>query len=124
MPAALDALRAEGHVLGICTNKPAAAARAVLRHLGLSDRFAAVIGGDSAPTRKPDPAPLHMAHNACGPGPAIFVGDSEIDAATARAAGMDLLLFTEGYRKSPVADLPHRAAFDDFAALPGLIRDL
>ena len=124
VPAALDALRAEGHVLGICTNKPAAAARAVLRHLGLSDRFAAVIGGDSAPARKPDPAPLHMAHNACGPGPAIFVGDSEIDAATALATGIDLLLFTGGYRHGPVETIAHRAAFGSFDALAGLIRAL
>ncbi|MDZ4135183.1 MAG: HAD hydrolase-like protein, partial [Paracoccaceae bacterium] len=47
--AALDALAASGFILGICTNKPVSPARAVLRHLGLLDRFALVIGGDSLP---------------------------------------------------------------------------
>ncbi|MFB2531459.1 phosphoglycolate phosphatase [Paracoccus sp. p4-l81] len=121
VPAALDALRAGGHVLGICTNKPVAPARAVLRHLGLLDHFAVVIGGDSAPERKPDPAPLHLAHQACGGGPAVFVGDSEVDAECADRAGMDLLLFTGGYRKTPVAELPHAAAFDHFDELAGLV---
>ena len=120
-PEALRALAAQGHVLGLCTNKPAAAARAVLRHLGLLAPFAAVVGGDSAPRRKPAPEPLQMAVAACGGGPALFVGDSEVDAETARAARMPFLLYTRGYRKAPVERLPHAAAFDDFAALPGLV---
>ena len=54
----------------------------------------------------------------------LFVGDSEVDAATAEAAGIPFLLFTEGYRKSPVADLPHLAAFLRFDDLPGLVTRL
>ena len=56
-----------------------------------------------------------------GGGDTVFVGDSEIDADTATAAGVPFYLFTEGYRKSPVARMAHHAAFADFAALPGLI---
>lgn len=118
---ALAALRARGHVLGLCTNKPVAPARAVLRHLGLLEFFAAIVGGDSAPRRKPDPAPLRMAIAACGDGPALYVGDSEVDAETARAAGVPLILYTKGYRRTPAEDLPHVAAFDDFVALPGIV---
>jgi len=112
---------AAGHALGVCTNKPAEPARAVLAHLGLLDRFAVVVGGDSLPVTKPDPAPLRAALEALPPGAAVFVGDSEVDAETARAAGVPFLLFTEGYRKSPISALPHAAAFAHWGALPGLV---
>ena len=118
---ALAALKAQGHVLGLCTNKPVAPARAVMRHMGILDCFTAVIGGDSGPRRKPDPEPLWMAIADCGGGPALFVGDSEVDAATATAAGVPLIVHTEGYRKTPAEDFSHVAAFSDFAALPGIV---
>lgn len=121
VPEALGALAAAGYPLGICTNKPLAPARAVLAHLGIGGFFDTVIGGDSLPVRKPDPAPLRHAVDRIGRARAIFVGDSEVDAETARAAGLPFLLFTEGYRKTPVQDLPHSAAFSAFAQLPGLV---
>ena len=118
---ALTALKAQGHVLGLCTNKPVAPARTVMRHLGILDHFTAIIGGDSAPQRKPQPEPLWMAIAACGGGPALYVGDSEVDAACAIAAGVPLIVHTEGYRKTPAEDFPHVAVFSDFAALPGIV---
>lgn len=121
--AALESLRAAGHVLGLCTNKPLAATRLILAGLGLEHRFAAVVGGDSLPARKPDPAPLHAAFAALGV-PLLYVGDSEVDAATAQAAGVPFALYTLGYRKGPVEGLAHRIAFDRFADLPGLVAAL
>lgn len=119
---ALAALSGSGFRLGICTNKPVRPARAVLHHLGLSHHFAAILGGDSLPQRKPDPAPLLAGFAALGGGARrIYVGDSEVDAETARRAGVPFLLFTRGYRKAPVAEIPHSAAFDDFAELPALV---
>jgi phosphoglycolate phosphatase len=79
-----------------------------------------VIGGDSLPVMKPDPAPLLAVLAQMGGGAAVYVGDSEVDAATARAAGLPFALFTEGYRRSPLDQIPHDAAFSDFAALPDL----
>jgi phosphoglycolate phosphatase len=63
--------------------------RAILDGLGLSPRFVAVIGGDSLPTRKPDPAGLHHLRGltATPADRTLLVGDSAIDVATARAAG-------------------------------------
>ena len=122
--AALAALAAVGHRMGICTNKPERPARAVLDHLGLTGHFGVILGGDSLPVHKPDPAPLRAALAALGDGPAIYVGDSEVDAETAQRAGVPFLLFTEGYRKSAVDLIPHTRAFDDFAALPGLVAAL
>jgi phosphoglycolate phosphatase len=115
----LDTLAQRGHAMGICTNKPEGATRAILRHFGL--HFPVIIGGDTLPQRKPDPTPLHTAHAMLGGGPMIFVGDSEVDAATARAAALPFALFTRGYRSTPIADMPHDLAFDDHAAFADMI---
>lgn len=120
----LDALRAQGHALGVCTNKPIAPTRAVLNHLGLSPYFDAVYGGDSLPQRKPDPAPLEATFQALGAGPRLFVGDSEVDGETARRANVPFLLYTEGYRNHGVDQIPHKAQFSDFAELAGLIASI
>ena len=117
--AALNALTLP---LALCTNKPEGPTRTLLAHLGWTDRFATLVCGDSLPVRKPDPAPLHHAIAAMGGGPVLFVGDSEVDAETAARAGVPLLLFTQGYRKTPLADLPHHAAFDHWDDFPALIR--
>jgi phosphoglycolate phosphatase len=49
-----------------------------------------VYGGNSFPTKKPDPfgARTLLEENGCEPEQAVLVGDSEIDVLTARAAGM------------------------------------
>jgi phosphoglycolate phosphatase len=129
MPGAETALRrltASGLALGLCTNKDAEPARAILRRLRVEGLFRAVAGGDSGLAKKPEAAPLLACVAACGvaPAEAVYVGDSEVDAATATAAGVPFLLFTEGYRKTPVEALPHRARFDRFAGLPGLLASL
>jgi phosphoglycolate phosphatase len=121
---ALAALVRAGHPMGLCTNKPITPTRVVLAHFGLADTFAAVIGGDSLPERKPDPAPLLRAAAELGAARALFVGDSEIDAETAERAGLPFALFTEGYRKSPPEALAHAARFRDFSELPALVARL
>lgn len=121
---ALQYLAAVGHRLAICTNKPEAPARAALRHFGLAELFAVVIGGDSLDRRKPDPAPLHAAIATLGPRRALFIGDSEVDAETARAADVPLALYTRGYRKTAPEAMAARLVFDHHAALPRLIAEL
>lgn len=121
--AALDALAAAGHRLALCTNKPEAPARAILRDLGMADRLPVVIGGDSLPVRKPDPAPLLAAAAALGVDPAIYVGDSEVDAETAQRAGITFMLFSGGYRRTPVSELSNDGVFDAFSELPGLVAE-
>jgi phosphoglycolate phosphatase len=106
--------------MGVCTNKPLGPTHAALAHFGWQGLFASVIGGDSLAARKPDPAPLLASVAALGGGPAVYVGDSEVDGETAERAGVPFLLFTEGYRKAEVAAIPHRAAFADWSALPDL----
>lgn len=119
VPPMLTAFRAEGIRLGICSNKAEALTRQILADLKL-DLFDVVIGGDTLPQRKPDPAPLRECFARLGDD-GIFVGDSEVDGATAVAAGVPFALFTGGYRKSAVEAIPHCWAFGDFAALRGIV---
>lgn len=121
-------LHADGVKLGVCTNKPGAPTRTVIEAMGWIDLFGALVGGDALPTRKPDPAPLH--HCAAllevdfADGAAVYVGDSEVDAATAKAAGAPFAIFTEGYRKTPIAELPHDRSFSDYAQLGAILREM
>ena len=119
---ALATLSAARFRLGVCTNKPIAPATSVLAHFGLAQYFDAVAGGDSQPQRKPDPAPLLRVFEQLGGEAAarLYVGDSEVDAATATNAGVAFALFSEGYRKTPVAELECTYVFDNFADLPGI----
>lgn len=109
------------HRLGVCTNKLYRPAMAVLRHLKIDHLFTTVWGGDNPLARKPDPAPLQAAFEDLGTGPCIYVGDSEIDAETARRAGVPFILFAQGYRKSPVDKIPHDVALEAFSDLPAEI---
>ena len=121
---ALNDLVDAGHRLAICTNKPLGATRAVLRHFALDPVFQVVIGGDSLPERKPHPAPLLAAKKQLGLARTLFIGDSEVDAETAQAAGVPLALFTGGYRTASPESLGAKLVFDDHAALPRLVAHL
>ena len=120
--AALDALRREGHPLGLVTNKPRAPLGATLRSAGLSSDFEVILAGDDLERRKPDPLPLLEAMRRMDATACVYVGDSDIDAATAEAAGQPFLLYTEGIRTAPVEKIPHRAAFRDFGDLLRLVQ--
>ena len=126
---ALRKLRGQGIRLGVCTNKPLAPARSVLRHLSLDGYFDVVIGGDSLAVKKPDPAVLRAAFDGLQQECAktakrIYVGDSEIDAQTAEAASVDFILFSAGYRQSPVKLIRFTRQFDDYSRLAEIIADL
>lgn len=116
VPEALNSL-SQTHRLGICTNKLYRPCMAVLRHLKIDHHFGAIWGGDNPLARKPDPAPLLAAFDELGKGPRIYVGDSEVDAETAQRAGVPFILFTQGYRKTPIDQIPHDAALDSFVDL-------
>jgi phosphoglycolate phosphatase len=118
---ALLALRAAGHRLGLCTNKPERAARAVILHMEMEPVFDAFMAGGMIDSRKPEPDMLLQTIDQLGGGPSVYVGDSEIDAATARSARVPFALFSEGYRKIPITDIHPDWAFDDFGELAGII---
>lgn len=115
---ALSTLKADGWAIGLCTNKPTDPLRAVMDHLDLTGVFDTIVAGDTLERRKPDPAPLRHAFNGLGAEKGVYVGDSPVDAETARAACVPFVLFTEGIRTVPQSDIPHERAFDDFSQLP------
>ena len=118
VPALLDALDARGVRWGIVTNKPEALAAGVVAGMGWVARCAVLVGGDTLPLRKPDPAPLHLACERLGIDPArcLYVGDDERDVQAARAAGMPSATALWGYRL-PGEDPLHWGA-DHAAAVP------
>jgi phosphoglycolate phosphatase len=118
--AALRRLSAAGVSLGLCTNKPSGVTRLVLDALGLSPLFAAIIGGDSLPYRKPDPR--HVTGTLAAMGLAdgarvAYVGDSETDVAAARGAGLPVVAVSFGYAKDAVTGLGADVLIDHFDEL-------
>lgn len=98
----LDCLEfCEGNNLkwGVITNKPLHLAKDLLDGLGLLDRCAILLGGDSLPVKKPDPVP--MLHTcmvlSLAPSECLYVGDHERDIIAGNAAGMDTASALWGY---------------------------
>ncbi len=124
--AAWDNLVEQGIALALCTNKPAALTNRLIAALGWQQRFAAVVAGDTLAVSKPDPAPLHLAIERAGGGPAAFVGDSIVDIQTAKAAGVPSIAVSFGFADRPARELGADAVIDMYAelsdALPRLIR--
>jgi phosphoglycolate phosphatase len=125
---ALDRFAAAGWRLAVCTNKFESAARLLLTELGLADRFAAIAGQDTFAAMKPDPLHLTETVRAAGGDPrqAIMVGDTHVDADTARNAGVPSVLVTFGYSAVPPATLGADRLIDHydqlFDTVAGLIR--
>jgi phosphoglycolate phosphatase len=122
----LQALRSRGFRLGLCTNMPMAATRAILRGLDLAEYFAVVSGGDSLPVRKPDPRHLLdvLSALAADPNEAAMVGDNEHDAAMAQAAGVRCVLVAWGYARRPIETLGVDATIREFGELSGTLEAL
>ncbi|MFW5680630.1 MAG: phosphoglycolate phosphatase [Pseudomonadota bacterium] len=120
---ALEALAEAGHRLGLCTNKPGRHTGVILEALGITPLLPVVVAGDSLPVRKPDPAPLLLALDRLGVPPerSLFVGDSAIDARTARAAGTGLVLVDGGYAHEPLAALAPDVLIPTLKALPAAV---
>jgi phosphoglycolate phosphatase len=106
----LAGLADRGIALALCTNKPIDATRRILDQLELADRFQAVAGGDSHPTKKPDPMPVRglLAQLGVAPAAAAMVGDSSNDILAGRAAGLTTIAVTYGYSLIP----PHELGAD------------
>jgi phosphoglycolate phosphatase len=126
VPETLAALRQRGYRTAICTNKPQHATIAVLEGLGLAPLFDGIAGGDHFPVKKPDPGHLLGLIGELGAraGSAAMIGDSENDAAAARAAGIPLVLMRYGYANTNPESLAADALLDHFADLPAALNRL
>jgi phosphoglycolate phosphatase len=124
LEAALDELAARGAAVAICTNKPDRMTDALVAALGWQGRFAAIVGADTVGVRKPDPAPLRAAIARAGGGRAAFVGDSIIDADTARDARVPFVAVGFGFSDRPVASLGADAVIDEYGELVRVLERL
>jgi phosphoglycolate phosphatase len=119
----LDRLRAHGLTLTLCTNKPARLTGMILERLELEQYFVRIVAGDSLPFRKPDPRALLAVMTGFDTPTAatLMIGDSEVDAATAHAAGIPFVLMTYGYRRGPIDGISSIATLDHFHELATLL---
>lgn len=123
---ALEALEADGARLAVCTNKPEVLALPLLEQIGLSPRFAAMVGWTESRPGKPHAGMLLAAIAQAGGSPqrALLVGDSAADVQTARNAGAPVLVVDWGYTETPAAELGGDDLVSDFAQVPAAVRRL
>jgi phosphoglycolate phosphatase len=94
--------------MAVLTNKPVNPSRAIVDALGLAPFFSRVYGGNSFPSKKPDPegARKVMEETGAGPEQAAIVGDSHVDVRTGRNAGLWTVGVTYGFAPHTLADEP------------------
>jgi len=102
----LERLRLRGAHLAVVTNKESAYTQTVLDAHALTPYFGAIVCGDTFATKKPSPEGVLacLAQFGVAPSEALFVGDSSIDVATARNAGVAVWALPYGYNMGqPIA---------------------
>jgi len=117
---ALNGLVQRGARLAVVTNKLGSLSEQLLVALHLRPLFAAVVGGDTLPQRKPDAEPALFActqmHVTASD--VLFVGDSATDVETARAAGCAVVCVRDGYNHgTPAEQLGADGVIDSLIAL-------
>ena len=126
LDAALDALKAQGSRFAVCTNKREGLSRLLLQALKLTHRFEAICGPDTFQIYKPDPEFLRRTIHAAGGAleRAIMVGYSDIDIATAKAAGIPIVAVDFGYSETPVAGLSPDRLISHYDQLVAAVMEL
>jgi len=125
--AALATAHARGLGVAIVTNKPLAPTMRIVDALGWRPYVGCVIGGDTLPVRKPDPAPLLEALRQLDARHAWMVGDSANDVGAARAASMPSLVVRGGYnhgRPLEALDPPPDVILDSLVPIPTLLSSI
>ena len=127
IPELLDTLSQSGARLAVCTNKFEALSKALLRQLDLDHRFAVIAGRDTFDVFKPAPGHLIRTIEMAGGrlDRAVMVGDSEVDIATAAAAGVPSIGVTFGYTPRAIGEFNPGAVIDHYRDfLPALAKVL
>ncbi|SFB36582.1 phosphoglycolate phosphatase [Azotobacter beijerinckii] len=120
VPETLDWLREREVQLALITNKPARFLPELLADKGLDGYFRWIVGGDTLPQQKPDPAALLWVMGQAGVAAeeALFVGDSRNDVLAARAAGVACVALSYGYNHGrPIAEEGPALVLDALSAL-------
>jgi len=125
--ATLRELKKRQYRLAIVTNKPLEFVAPILQHLGLSDIFEQILGGDSLAKKKPDPLPLKHLSELLGIAPmhCLMVGDSKNDIVAAKRANIQSVGVTYGYNYGEdIAVYEPDLVTSDFAQLLKLLAPL
>lgn len=95
----LDEIERRNMNWGVVTNKPAFLTQPLLAALGLTQRAACIVSGDTTANKKPHPQPLLHACRVAGSQAAqcVYVGDAERDIRAGKEAGMNTLVALFGY---------------------------
>lgn len=123
---ALDALAVRGCALAVITNKIEVYSRKLLDALGMTDRFAVILGGDTLGPGRAKPAPdmIDTAILMCGGGSFAMIGDSSFDVRAARNAGVPVVALSFGYNDLPAAELGADAVIGHYDELVETIERL
>jgi len=102
----LDRCRDAGKRMAVLTNKPTAMSRHILEGLGVGGHFFRIFGGDSFEQKKPHPIGVETLMQEAGVDRArtMMIGDSSVDVATARHAGIACCGVTYGFQPESLAD--------------------
>ena len=120
----LQALRDAGAKLALVTNKECVFTNQVLGAHALAPLFDVIVCGDSLSSKKPDPQGIAHCMQRLGVQPqrCLFVGDSCIDVATARAAAIAVWALPYGYNMGqPISACAPDRVIADLRALLGLV---
>ena len=100
--------------MAVLSNKPVVPSRAIVEALGLAEFFIHVYGGNSFPTKKPDPHGVNsiLKETKTQPSHALMVGDSSIDVVTGRNAGMWTCGVTYGFAPHTLSLAPPDVTVD------------
>ena len=101
IPELLHTLKEAGHILAIASNKYQAATEKIVAQL-FPNTFDVVLGEREGIARKPDPQIVYDILSTLSPiasklSPSLYVGDSLVDAATAKAAKLPFIACTWGF---------------------------
>ncbi|WDI30031.1 HAD-IA family hydrolase [Hyphococcus flavus] len=118
----IEALRARGARMAICTNKREAMARLLMETLGFTKLFETIVGADTASAAKPDAAPVQLCLQRTNADRAAFIGDSDTDIKAASAAGLPCFVADFGYGPLTLQDQT-AGIFSSYADLSPLLEE-
>ena len=103
-----DAPGGLARAMAVLTNKPVNPARGICEGLGMAGYFVQIYGGNSFPTKKPDPLGLRtlMEQTGAKPEETVMIGDSRVDVETARNAGVWSLGCNFGFGPRNLMEMP------------------
>lgn len=123
---AVAELSAQGHTLGVLTNKPGKISTDIVAALGLAKIFSRVYGGDMLPAKKPDPTGILalMQESGTAANETVMIGDSAVDVQTARNAGVGSCGVLWGFQPEGFRTWPPDVYASSPSELPGAIAEL